>query len=99
MPFSFIALVTVTTEFFLCAPCTITSAPSPSRNSCENRLNLTHASRAYMLEPSWNPSVENQAVDRCHRLGQLRPVKVTKYIVRDTIEANMLEIQKRKTEL
>lgn len=51
------------------------------------------------MEPFWNPAVENQATDRIHRLGQKRPVKITRYIVKDSIEQNMLEIQKRKTDL
>lgn len=62
-------------------------------------LNLTHASNVYLMEPSWNPSVENQAVDRIHRLGQTRPVRCVRLVVKDSIEANMLAIQKRKTEL
>lgn len=62
-------------------------------------LNLTMASRVYLMEPFWNPAVENQATDRIHRLGQQRAVKLTRYIVKDSIEANMMEIQKRKMEM
>lgn len=62
-------------------------------------LNLTMASRVYLLEPFWNPAVENQATDRIHRLGQQRAVKLTRYIMNDTIEFNMREIQKRKMDL
>lgn len=62
-------------------------------------LNLTMASRVYLMEPFWNPAVENQATDRIHRLGQQKSVKLTRYIVKDSIEANMMEIQKRKMEL
>lgn len=43
-------------------------------------LNLTVANRVYLIDPFWNPAVENQAVDRIHRLGQVRPVIATKYI-------------------
>lgn len=43
-------------------------------------LNLTSASRVYVMDPYWNPAVENQAVDRVHRLGQTRPVVTIKYI-------------------
>jgi len=43
-------------------------------------LNLTAASRVYVMDPYWNPAVENQAVDRVHRLGQTRPVVTIKYI-------------------
>ncbi|GAA96374.1 uncharacterized protein L969DRAFT_91492 [Mixia osmundae IAM 14324] len=62
-------------------------------------LNLTAAQRVYLLEPFWNPAVENQAVDRIYRLGQTRPVKISRFIIKDSIEANMLIVQKRKTEL
>lgn len=43
-------------------------------------LNLTAASRVFVMDPYWNPAVENQAVDRVHRLGQTRPVVTVKYI-------------------
>lgn len=46
-----------------------------------------------------NPAVENQAVDRIHRLGQTRPVTTVKLIIENTIEARLLEVQKQKTEL
>ncbi|KAI7957589.1 hypothetical protein MJO28_004684 [Puccinia striiformis f. sp. tritici] len=62
-------------------------------------LNLTCAQRVYLMEPFWNPAVENQAVDRVHRLGQTKPVRMIRYIISGSVEQNMLEIQKRKTEL
>ncbi|CAH7677612.1 SNF2 family N-terminal domain-domain-containing protein [Phakopsora pachyrhizi] len=62
-------------------------------------LNLTCAQRVYLMEPFWNPAVENQAVDRVHRLGQTKPVRMIRYIISGSIEQNLLEIQKRKTEL
>lgn len=46
-----------------------------------------------------NPAVENQAVDRIHRLGQTRPVKTIKMIMEDSIEQRLLEVQARKTQL
>jgi len=48
--------------------------------------NLSIASRIYLLEPQWNPSVENQAIGRIFRLGQERPVNVVRYIMDKTIE-------------
>ncbi|KAI0756790.1 SNF2 family N-terminal domain-containing protein [Daedaleopsis nitida] len=62
-------------------------------------LNLTAAQRVYLMDPYWNPAVENQAVDRIHRLGQTRPVTTIKLIIENTIEARLLEVQKKKTEL
>jgi SNF2 family DNA or RNA helicase len=49
-----------------------------------------------MLDPWWNPAVENQAYDRVHRLGQTREVIVTRYIARESMEERVLELQARK---
>lgn len=62
-------------------------------------LNLTAASRVYLMDPYWNPAVENQAVDRVHRLGQTRPVVTIKFIIENTIEDRLLKVQKRKEAL
>ena len=62
-------------------------------------LNLVTASRAYLLEPYWNPAVEQQAIDRIHRLGQTKPVTTIRLIMKDSIEQNMQERQKYKTAL
>lgn len=62
-------------------------------------LNLVSASRVYMVDPWWNPAVEEQAMDRVHRLGQTRDVTVTRLIVTDTIEDRILELQERKRQL
>ncbi|KAF8934716.1 hypothetical protein BGZ58_005472 [Dissophora ornata] len=62
-------------------------------------LNLTSAQRVYLMDPHWNPAVESQAVDRIHRLGQTKPVDVVRFIIKDSIEENILELQKRKAEL
>lgn len=50
------------------------------------RLDLTAASRVHLLEPQWNPSVEDQALARAHRLGQTRPVTTLRYIMKNSIE-------------
>lgn len=63
------------------------------------RLNLTSASRVYMMEPHYNPAAEAQAVDRIHRLGQKRPVKCVRFIMKDSFELKILDLQKKKTEL
>lgn len=62
-------------------------------------LDLTAASRAYIMEPQWNPMSETQALDRVHRLGQQREVTTIRYLVKDSWEENVLTLQKRKQEL
>lgn len=62
-------------------------------------LNLTAASHVFLMDPAWNPATEEQCIDRCHRLGQKKKVVVTKFIVKDSVEENMVEIQKRKQDL
>ncbi|KAM6062958.1 helicase-like transcription factor isoform 2-T2 [Chlamydotis macqueenii] len=62
-------------------------------------LNLTAASRVFLMDPAWNPAAEDQCFDRCHRLGQKHDVVITKFIVKDSVEENMLKIQKKKREL
>ncbi|XP_061780443.1 helicase-like transcription factor isoform X1 [Nerophis lumbriciformis] len=62
-------------------------------------LNLTAASHVFLMDPAWNPATEEQCVDRCHRLGQKRKVFVTKFIVKDSVEENMVKIQKQKQDL
>jgi hypothetical protein len=51
-----------------------------------NSLNLTAANRIFIVEPQWNPSVENQAIARAIRLRQDKEVAVTKYVIKDTVE-------------
>jgi SWI/SNF-related matrix-associated actin-dependent regulator of chromatin subfamily A3 len=62
-------------------------------------LNLVAASRVFMLDPWWNPAVEEQAMDRVHRLGQTRDVEVVRLVVSDSIEERILELQDRKRQL
>ena len=50
------------------------------------RLNLTVASYVHIVEPQWNPAVEEQAVARALRMGQTRPVTVVRYMVKRSIE-------------
>lgn len=59
-------------------------------------LNLTCASHAFMMDPWWSPSMEDQAIDRIHRIGQTNHVKVIRFIIQDSIEEKMLRIQERK---
>ena len=62
-------------------------------------LDLTAASRAYILEPQWNPMSEAQAMDRIHRLGQMNEVKTIRYIMRETWEEQVRKLQGHKQEL
>jgi len=62
-------------------------------------LNLTTASKVYVMEPQYNPAAEAQAVDRVHRLGQKRPVTTVRYIMNDSFEEKMLELQEKKKKL
>ncbi|KAI9847995.1 MAG: hypothetical protein M1838_000667 [Thelocarpon superellum] len=62
-------------------------------------LNLTAASRVVILEPFWNPFVEEQAIDRVHRLNQTVDVVVYKITIQGTVEERILELQEKKREL
>jgi len=62
-------------------------------------LNLTAADYCILLDPWWNPAVENQAIDRTHRIGQKRPVFVYRLIVKNTIEEKVVALQNKKRKL
>jgi len=62
-------------------------------------LNLTAADTVILYDPWWNPAVENQAIDRAHRIGQDKAVIVYKLVASGTIEEKMLEMQVRKGEI
>ncbi|KAF1823814.1 uncharacterized protein K489DRAFT_379811 [Dissoconium aciculare CBS 342.82] len=62
-------------------------------------LNLTAASRVVIVEPFWNPFVEEQAIDRVHRLNQTVDVKVFRLTVRNSVEERIIALQERKREL
>lgn len=60
-------------------------------------LNLTQAQYVFMMDFWWNRAAENQAIDRIHRIGQTRTVYVKHFVIKQTIEKRVLQIQKRKT--
>jgi superfamily II DNA or RNA helicase len=62
-------------------------------------INLTAADNIFLLDPWWNPAVEDQAADRTHRIGQHRPVLVHRLVAEATVEERMLELQERKRAL
>ena len=59
-------------------------------------LNLTAADHVFLLDPWWNPAVEDQAADRAHRIGQTRPVMIYRLVAADTVEERVLELQRSK---
>ncbi|EGG17963.1 SNF2-related domain-containing protein [Cavenderia fasciculata] len=59
-------------------------------------LNLTRANHVIVLDPWWNSSAEDQAIDRVHRIGQLKHVYVKKYVIQASIEERVLELQRAK---
>jgi SNF2 family DNA or RNA helicase len=62
-------------------------------------LNLTEADYVFIVDPWWNPAVENQAIDRCYRIGQKKNVMAIRLICPDTIEDKILQLQAGKKEL
>ena len=62
-------------------------------------LNLTQADYVYLVDPWWNPAVENQAIDRSYRIGQKKNVVAVRLICPNTIEEKILELQEAKREL
>ena len=59
-------------------------------------LNLTEAGYVFLLDPWWNPAVENQAVDRSYRIGQENPVTVYRFITKNSVEENISRLQAKK---
>lgn len=62
-------------------------------------LTLTEADYVFIMDPWWNPAVEQQAVDRTHRLGQDRPVHVYRLYSSATVEEKVLQLQDQKRQL
>jgi non-specific serine/threonine protein kinase len=62
-------------------------------------LNLTAADYVYIVDPWWNPAVEQQAIDRTHRIGQTKNIFAYRMICNDTVEDKILKLQERKRSL
>ena len=62
-------------------------------------LNLTAADYVIHMDPWWNPAVEDQASDRAHRIGQIRPVTIYRLVARDTIEERIVALHRTKRDL
>ncbi|MDB4919048.1 DEAD/DEAH box helicase [Mucilaginibacter sp.] len=62
-------------------------------------LNLTEADYVYLIDPWWNPAVENQAIDRCHRIGQDKNIVAVRLICPGTVEEKIQLMQESKRDL
>ena len=62
-------------------------------------LNLATASYVFVMDPWWNPSVEQQAIDRAHRIGQKNTLTVYRPIIKNSVEEKVMELQKEKRDL
>ncbi|XP_017229709.1 helicase-like transcription factor CHR28 isoform X1 [Daucus carota subsp. sativus] len=62
-------------------------------------LNMVAASHVILLDLWWNPTTEDQAIDRAHRIGQTRPVTVSRLTIRDTVEDRILALQDEKRKM
>ncbi|WP_437917731.1 DEAD/DEAH box helicase [Sphingobacterium sp. LRF_L2] len=62
-------------------------------------LNLTAADYVFLVDPWWNPAIENQAIDRCYRIGQDKHVVAVRLITPNTVEEKIRDLQEKKKEL
>jgi SNF2 family DNA or RNA helicase len=62
-------------------------------------LNMVSACHVLLLDVWWNPTTEDQAIDRAHRIGQTRAVNVSRFTVKNTIEDRILALQERKRQI
>lgn len=62
-------------------------------------LNLTAAEYVYLIDPWWNPAIENQAIDRCYRIGQEKKVIAYRMICKDTLEEKIMGYKSKKMDL
>lgn len=62
-------------------------------------LNLTQADYVYLVDPWWNPAVEQQAIDRTHRIGQKNKIFAYKMICKGTVEEKIMQLQEKKLTL
>lgn len=60
-------------------------------------INLTRGNHAFMMDCWWNEAIENQAMDRIHRIGQKRKVNITRFVMKDSVEERIVELQEAKS--
>jgi DNA repair protein RAD5 len=70
-----------------------------STTSTSVGLNLVRANHAVLMEPTWNPGVEEQAMNRIHRIGQERPVRIIRLIVPNSIDEQIYKLSEAKAQL
>lgn len=70
-----------------------------SMKSASVGLNLVAANHVILCDPWWNPAVEDQAMERVHRIGQTKEVEIWRMICAGTIEEKVLELHKQKREM
>jgi SWI/SNF-related matrix-associated actin-dependent regulator of chromatin subfamily A3 len=81
-----------------------TSAEEPRILLCSLKatcvgINLVRGNHVFLMNPFWNEATEQQAMDRVHRHGQTRPVRVVRFVMKDSLEERMLNIQSAKSTL
>lgn len=59
-------------------------------------LNLTVATHVFLMDLWWNPAAELQAIDRAHRIGQHKPVRAVRFVMKNTVEDRILMLQEKK---
>jgi SNF2 family DNA or RNA helicase len=62
-------------------------------------LNLTAADTVFIYDPWWNPSVESQAVDRAHRIGQTKAVSVYRLVTENSVEQKIMALKSKKSKV
>lgn len=67
-----------------------------STKACGVGINLVAANHIYLTDMWWSPAVDHQAIDRVHRLGQTKTVNVVRFVVANSIDEKIIEIQKKK---
>lgn len=67
--------------------------------ACGTGINLTRGNHVCLLDVWWNEAAESQAMDRCHRIGQKRPVSVVRFVIENSIEERMITLQQSKAAL
>lgn len=60
---------------------------------------MVAANKVFLMDPWWNPGVEDQAIERVHRIGQLREVEIVRFIMDRSIEMRMMELNTNKKQL